>query len=110
MSVADRQQAPIMEYTSTANLGTIKAGKKVAAKYTLSNIGVNSLIIRRAFINDSAITLTAPKTIKGGKKADIKVELNTADMTPGNYSRVITVITNDPAHAVVRLHMNWTIE
>ncbi|MBR2935990.1 MAG: DUF1573 domain-containing protein [Paludibacteraceae bacterium] len=110
MSVADRQQAPIMEYTSTANLGTIKAGKKVAAKYTLSNIGVNSLIIRRAFINDSAITLTAPKTIKGGKKADIKVELNTADMTPGNYSRVITIITNDPAHAVVRLHMNWTIE
>ena len=110
MSVEERQQAPILEYTSTINLGTIKAGKKVPTKFTLSNVGVNQLIIRRAFINDEAITLSAPKTIKGGKKADLKVELNTQNMKVGNYSRVITVITNDPAHSVVRLTINWTIE
>lgn len=110
MTVEERQQAPILEYSSTINLGTISANKKIASKYTLSNAGINPLIIRRAFINDPAIVLTAPKNIKGGKKADLKVEVNTQHMTPGNYTRIITVITNDPAHSVVRLHLNWTIE
>jgi hypothetical protein len=110
MSVEERQQAPILEYTPAINFGTIKAGKKVPTKFTLSNVGVNPLIIRRAFIIDEAITLSAPKTIKGGKKADLKVELNTQNMKVGNYSRVITVITNDPTHSVVRLTINWTIE
>ena len=110
MTVEERQQAPILEYTPAINFGTIKAGKKVPTKFTLSNVGVNPLIIRRAFIIDKAITLSAPKTIKGGKKADLKVELNTQNMKVGNYSRIITVITNDPAHSVVRLNITWTIE
>lgn len=110
MTVEERQQAPIMEYDPTVNLGKLKSGKKIGTKFTLSNAGVNSLIIRRVIANDEMIILTAPKTIKGGKKADLKVEINTQGMPVGNYSRIVTVITNDPVHSVVRLYLNWTVE
>ena len=57
------------------------------------------------------ITVIAPKSaIKGGKKADLKLELNAQELSAGNYSRVITLITNDPAHAVVRLYIDWVVE
>ena len=110
LTIEERQQAPIMEFTPSVNLGTMKAGKKAASKCTISNAGINTLLIRRVIINEDAVTLSAPKSIKGGKKADLKIELDTHNMTPGNYTRVITVITNDPAHSVVRLHLNWTVE
>ena len=111
MSVEERQQAPIVEYTATINLGTVKTGKKIASKTTLSNVGLNPLVIRRVISNDDNIHVYAPKSaIKGGKKADLKFDLNTVNMKAGTYTRVITVITNDPAHSVIRLRVEWVIE
>ena len=61
--------------------------------------------------NDKDINVYAPKSaIKGGKKADIKFDLNTANMTASSYTRIITVITNDPAHSVIRLRVEWVVE
>jgi hypothetical protein len=111
MTVEERQQAPIVEYAATTNLGTIKAGKKIASKITLSNVGLNPLVIRRVISNDNEIHVYAPKSaIKGGKKADLKFDLNTVDMKAGTYARVITVITNDPTHSVIRLRVEWVVE
>ena len=100
-----------MEYAATTNLGTIKNGKKIASKITLSNVGLNPLVIRRVISNDTDINAYAPKSaIKGGKKADLKFDLNTANMAAGPYARVITLITNDPAHSVIRLRVEWVVE
>jgi hypothetical protein len=111
MTVEERQQAPIVEYAATTNLGTIKTGKKIASKITLSNVGLNPLVIRRVISNDKDINAYAPKSaIKGGKKADLKFDLNTANMAAGTYARVITLITNDPAHSVIRLRVEWVVE
>lgn len=110
MSVEERLQAPIMEYNPSMDLGTITAGKKISTKFTITNAGVNALLIRRAIANDNAIELTSPKTIKGGKKADLKVEINTQNLPAGNYTRVVTLITNDPVHSLVHLYLNWTVK
>ena len=111
MTVEERQQAPIAEYNATTNLGTIKVGKKMASKIALSNVGLNPLVVRRVISNDSNINVYAPKAaIKAGKKADIKFDLNTAGMAAGSYARIITVITNDPAHSVIRLRVEWVVE
>ena len=111
MTVEERQQAPIVEYAATTNLGTIKAGKKIASKITLANVGLNPLIVRRVISNDKDINAYAPKSaIKGGKKADLKFDLNTANMAAGTYARVITVITNDPTHSIIRLRVEWVVE
>ena len=111
LGVEERQQAPILEVTNPLQLGTIKAGKKFSTKLTLSNVGVNALIVRRIISNDTHLNLVAPKAaIKGGRKADLKLEVNALELAAGNYSRVITIITNDPAHAVVRLRVDWVVE
>ncbi len=111
LSVEERQQAPILEITNPIQLGTIKAGKKLSSKVTLSNVGMNALVVRRIISNDTNINLVAPKSaIKGGRKADLKLEVNALDLEAGNYSRIITIITNDPAHTVVRLRVDWVVE
>ena len=111
LTVEERQQAPILEVADKIQLGTVKVGKKLTSKITLSNVGVNPMLVRRVISNDSHLTVIAPKSaIKGGKKADLKLELNAQELSAGNYSRVITLITNDPAHAVVRLYIDWVVE
>ena len=112
MTVEELQQAPIMQVANTTlNLGTIKAGKKLSTKLNISNVGVNPLVIRRVVSDDKAVSATAPKaTIKAGKKADAVITVNAADMQPGNYSRVITVISNDPKKSILRVTLHWVVE
>lgn len=112
MTVEELQQAPIMQVANTTlNLGTIKAGKKLSTKLNISNVGVNPLAIRRVVSDDKAVSVTAPKaTIKAGKKADAVITVNAADMQPSNYSRVITVISNDPKKSILRVTLHWVVE
>ena len=116
MTVDELQQAPILEITSSnnnaINLGTFKAGKKIYTKLNFSNAGINPLIIRRIISNDETITVAQqPKaTIKKGKKVDINMIISTIGLDAGNYTRIITVITNDPKKSVVKLTLNWVVE
>jgi hypothetical protein len=111
LSIEERQQAPIMETTNPLALGTIQKGKKLTSKITLSNVGLNALIVRRLISSENYLTVYPPKSsIKGGKKADLKLEIDTRTLQVGNYSRIITIITNDPAHSVVRLRVDWVVE
>lgn len=110
MTVEELQQAPIVE-VKIPNLDTLKANKKYNARLTISNAGINPLAIRRIITSDETITITAPKaTIKGGRKTDINMLINTAGLKPGNYTRTITIITNDPKKSVLNLAINWVIE
>lgn len=112
LTVEQRQQAPIVEVERTIHLGSLGMGKKLASKITLTNVGVNALSVRRIVNNDKNITLVAPKAaIKGGRKTDIKLEINTIDVAnPANFSRVITLITNDPQNPIINITLHWTVE
>jgi hypothetical protein len=111
MTVEDQQQAPILDVQNQVNLGSVKAGKKLVSKLALGNVGVNPLWIRRVISNDKMVSVVAPKTaIKSGKKGEIKVEINTAGLAVGNYSRQITVINNDPKKSVSKVTLNWVVE
>ena len=111
MSAEDIQQAPIAEMNTEINAGVIKAGKKLSTKLTLSNAGVNPLIVRRAYSNDTELEVQQPKAaIKGGKKADIRVDINAVGATPAQYSRTVIVITNDPKKPISKVKVTWTVE
>lgn len=111
MTAEEMQLAPITEVATTLDLGVVKAGKKVNSKVVLGNVGVNPLYIRRVYSNDKNLTTLPPKSaIKGGKKGEIKLELNTQNMSSAQYSREVIIITNDPKRSVVKVKVNWTVE
>lgn len=109
MTVEQRQQAPILEVAPSFNMGNVKVGKKLLSKLTLSNIGTNPMTIHRIIANDTALKAIGPKApIKSGKKADIKLEITSNKV--GHYSRVITVICDDPTQPVKNITVEWTVE
>lgn len=110
LTVEERQQAPIAEVTRELNLGTIAKGKKLNAKLTLANAGINPLLVRRVIMNDQQFKFTTPKAIKAGRKADIKIELDATTYEPAQYSRIMTLITNDPNTPVINIKLNWVVE
>lgn len=112
LTVEERQQAPIVEVERELHLGTVSKGKKIFSKLTLTNAGINPLHIRRVIINDQHIKHIAPKSaIKSGRKADIKIELDaTTAYNPAQYSRILTLITDDPAKSVINVKLTWIVE
>lgn len=111
LTVEQLQQAPIVEVVRTIDLGTIAKGKKATSKLVITNVGVNPLNIRRVVANDTYIKFVAPKSaIKGGRKADLKLEIDTNSLEPAKYSRTLTLITNDPKNPVINIQINWVVE
>lgn len=112
LTVEQRQQAPIVDVLKEVHLGTVIPGKKHMSKITITNAGINPLVIRRVIINDQHINCIAPKAaIKAGRKADIKLELDAnIKSNPAQYSRILTLITNDPKNPVVNIKLNWVIK
>ena len=111
MTAEELQQAPIAQINREWQIAPVKAGKKISAKLNLLNVGINPLMIRRVYSNDPALNLQYPKTpIKGGKKADIRLDINTANMTAAQYSREVIVILNDPKQPVIKIKVTWTVE
>ena len=111
LSVEQRQQAPIVNTAATIDFGKVAAGKKIKKSLTVLNEGANALIVRRIYSTDNNIVIAAPKAaVKSGKKADTKIELNTIGLTPGAYTREITVITNDPNQPRKTIKITWTVE
>lgn len=110
LTVEQRQQAPIVEVARELNLGTVAKGKKITSKLTLTNAGINPLLVRRVMMNDQQVKFTTPKAIKAGRKADIKIELDATTYEPAQYSRIMTLITNDPNTPVINIKLNWVIE
>lgn len=111
MTVEEKQKAPILEMEREVNLGVIKKGKKSSAKITLRNAGINPLLIRRVVCNDINMSVyTSAASIKSGREATLSVEVNSAKMQPTQFTRIVTVITNDPNASIVYLKVVWTVE
>ena len=112
LTIEERQQAPIVEVAREINLGTIAQGKKASSKLTVSNVGINPLLIRRVVVSDETVHVVEPKgAIKAGRKADLKLEVEvSADTAAAQYARVLTLITNDPQTPVINIKLSWTVE
>ncbi|MBR1426150.1 MAG: DUF1573 domain-containing protein [Paludibacteraceae bacterium] len=111
LTVAERQQAPIATIDDELDFGVMTAGRKYSQILQLGNAGTNPLQVRRLYTTDENMTLTCAKNvIKSGRKGQVKIEINTKQMEPGKYTRIVTVITNDPKTPVRNIKVNWTIQ
>ena len=115
MTVTERQNAPIVETQNTVDFGKLQAGKTYKKSVSLRNTGVNALMVRRIYSSNENITSQAPKgAVKSGKKADMRFFVSTKidgkPMEKGQYSREVTLITNDPNRPAQPLTITWTVE
>lgn len=95
------QEAPIVQVDQPEiNLGFIRAGKPFKGTIKVSNNGTNPLMIRRILASEE-LKYNAIKSVKSGKNALIKYEINEAK--PGKYTRTMTLITNDPKRPMVKV-------
>lgn len=111
------RQAPIAEIPTTLNMGIIAKGKTVKKALTIANAGVSALKLRTVYT--PAVELTAPisraaSAIKTGKKTDLMVTVNPfvegKEVAAGQYSRTLTIYTNDPSHPKHNVTITWTIQ
>jgi hypothetical protein len=110
LTAEQRMQAPIID-VKLPELGTVKAGKKTSFKLAVTNAGINPMTVHRIFCTDESVTVALPKhAIKGGKKADLNMVINSIGLESGNYSRTLTFITNDPNKSIYRVTVTWNVE
>ena len=103
-------QAPIVEIEHQIDLGEIPANKKVKKLLQIKNVGSNPLAIRRVYTVAKDLKTTAPKQLKGGKKGSISMEINTTQLNPGQYKRIIKLITNDPKAPIQDIMVIWVVK
>ncbi len=112
MSPAKMASAPIAKPSvQSVEYGHIdRKGAPVTASFTLSNAGKDNLVVRRVYSGDPGVTATIDKTtIKKGQSARITVTVDPSVQTGGLLNSRLSVITNDPLHAVqtIRLVGEW---
>jgi len=112
MTLDQKRKAPIMEIPARlVNLGTVKQGVRRAGKLKVNNKGQNSLEIRRIINNVKELTIRPQKmSIAGGRAAEIIVDLNTKNLTEGEYRKSFTVQTNDPDNGFIILEVKWKVQ
>ena len=49
-------------------------------------------------------------SVVGGRSAEIIVDLNTKNLTEGDYKKSFTVQTNDPVNSFIILEVNWKVQ
>lgn len=112
MTPEEHRNAPILDMATTINMGTIAANKTAKRTIALTNVGADPLKIRRVISNSKEVHSAINKNeLKSGKSAQLKLEVTpAADSKPGNYSRQVTIITNDPAKPRLTIVINWVVE
>jgi hypothetical protein len=111
LTLDQKRKAPILEIpVRSLNLGTLKEGGKRVGKFKVNNKGQNALEIRRIINNSKELTVRSGKTsISGGKSSDIIVNLNTKNLSEGDYKKSFTVQTNDPENSFIILILSWNV-
>lgn len=111
LTLDQKRVSPILEISErTLNLGILKSGANKSGKFKVSNKGQNTLEIRRIINSNKELIVKAQKTsINGGKSSEILVNLNTKNLTPGDYKKTYTLQTNDPENPYVILVISWKI-
>lgn len=107
-----RKKAPVAEIsTERINLGAIPASDSIAtASFQITNSGKSSLLIRRIYTLDPAITITAKKKkLKPGKSVTVNITAHTPQLGNIINSKLI-IITNDPASPQQPVRIVGTID
>ncbi|MBR3409096.1 MAG: DUF1573 domain-containing protein [Paludibacteraceae bacterium] len=116
MTIAEKQSAPILDIPGTIDFGVVAAGKKNLSKsIAFKNNNANALLIRRIYnANPAILNCAATGTVKANKQGVLTVKLTTIQdgkpMAAGQYSRQITLYTNDPQRSKVNITVKWTIQ
>ena len=110
MTTEDKANAPVLNAVSSFNAGEFKAKSKKTVKLPVGNDGKRDLLIRKISSDNAAITVSSPKSIKSGKKDDVKLEINTENLKPGKFTSRLTVITNDPNKSVTFIQVEGEVK
>jgi hypothetical protein len=107
---ADLANAPHIEYNSrTFDFKEIPAGKKVEYTFVIRNSGKKELIIRSVTASCGCTTgLPDSNIIKPGSSTNMKVTFDSEGKV-GMQNKIITVISNDPAHATTILRVTGNV-
>ncbi|MCE5315196.1 MAG: DUF1573 domain-containing protein [Armatimonadota bacterium] len=102
--------APVIEFETTSfDLGKPIEGEKAKAMFLFKNTGDTDLEITKVRAGCGCTNASATETkITPGNSAAIEAIFNTAGY-PGNISKTVTVITNDPAHSSVVLKITGEV-
>jgi len=112
MTLEQKRVAPISEApVKSLSFGVIKSGQRKVGKFYVSNKGQNQLEIRRIINNNPELKVKSSKnSVKGGKTADIIVDLDTKNMAEGEYTKSFTIQTNDPDNSYIGFIVSWVIK
>lgn len=105
----DNASRPMFE-SSTYNFGTVKAGKKVEASFTVSNKGKSEFKVYKVDSDTKGVTNGAFPVVKAGGKATWNATLDTTGLPKGEALIVLTLITNSPNRPLVTLFLTGMIE
>lgn len=112
LTLDQKRKAPILEMpVYELKLGSIKPNAKRVGKFNINNRGQNALEIRRVINNNKELNVRKTKlSVAGGKSANLNVDLNTKDLSDGDYKKSITIQTNDPDKSFVILVLSWNVK
>lgn len=95
--------------TQKINYGTIAQGSDGERYFSFTNTGAVPLIIHNAQKSCGCTVPTWPKEpILPGEKAKIKVKYDTNRL--GNFTKYVTITSNDPKNPTLRLNITGMVE
>ena len=111
LTLDQKRKTPILEIpVRTLNLGVLREGTRRVGKFKINNKGQNVLDVRRIINNNKELTLRTGKlSIASGRSSYIVVNLNSKNLSEGDYKKSFTVQTNDPENSFVILILSWSV-
>jgi hypothetical protein len=95
--------------TQKINYGTITQGDNGERYFSFTNTGAVPLIIQNAQKSCGCTIPTWPKEpILPGEKSKIKVKYDTNRL--GNFTKYVTITSNDPQNPTIRLNITGVVE
>lgn len=112
MTLDQKRNAPILETPGRSiDLGVIKKSSKKVAKFRISNKGIDPLEVRRIINNNREINVhQSNMTVKGGKSANVIIDVSSKTLPAGDYKKAITIQTNDPDNSFILVTLNWKVQ
>lgn len=112
LSSFERTNSPILELSNrVVHFGSLKTDKQRSMRVKLRNRGKNPLEIRDISNNNKEISIETKKAvIKGGKRSQLKITLDTAGLRKGRYRRTITLQSNDPQNSLTQIIILWHVK
>lgn len=98
-SEEQKANAPVVDVVREINVGDITVGSKKTVKIAIKNTGKSDLLIRNASSSYTDLKIKAPKSVKPGQSAEIKVTIDAKKAIVNNYSKYINLQLNDPSNA-----------